>query len=217
MESTKRGKIRLKNFTLLIFVLLFAACMASADVAFYTDATLFDALYPGLTVEDYSGTIVPPDGVQPAPGPFNSLTNNACFTPGAIVDGITLDNLEGNNNVVLTPPYLGVTSVTVGPNNLTDNGEFSFTVPVNAFGVEIVMPMATGSVYIEVFGTGGSLGTTSSAGTLAGVFWGVYSDEEIVRIEFIEPVTTGELFANARFGAALALENSTWGSIKTVF
>ena len=198
-------------------VLLLAAGMVSAAVIFYTDQGVFEGLYPGLTTEDYSGTIVPPNSVIADMGPFNSTTNNSCFTPGAIVDGISLDNLEGNMDVVLTPPYIGVTSVTVGPNTLADNGVFYFSVPVNAFGIEIVMPMAPGDIDIEVFGSAGSLGTTTASGALPGLFWGVYSDEDIIRIEFIEPVTNGELFANAQFGAVSALENSTWGNIKTSF
>jgi len=207
----------LKNFTLLLTVLLLGTALATAAVTYYTDQTAFETAYPGLTLEDYSGTSVPPDAVQSAPGAFNSMTSNACFQPGAIVDGISLDNLEFDENVVLTPPFMGVTSVTVGPNTFADNAEFSFSVPVNAFGVEIVMPMAAGTVNIEVFGTSGSLGTTTANGDLPGIFWGVHSDDVITRIEFIEPVTNGELFANVQFGSVSALDQSTWGAIKTAF
>ncbi len=77
--------------------------------------------------------------------------------------------------------------------------------------------MAPGSVDIEIFGAGGSLGTTTASGALPGVFWGVYSDEGITRIEFIEPVTNGELFSNAQFRIVTALQQSTWGNIKTAF
>ncbi len=207
----------MKNLTVLISVFLLGASLASADVTFYTNESEFGSLYPGLTVEDYSNTIVQDSAAVSAPGPFNSLTNNECFTPGAIVDGITLDNFIGGNNVVLTPPFLGVTSVSVGPNSFDHNGEFSFTDPISTFGVEIVMPMADGFVDILVFGIYDTLGISSSNGTLAGVFWGVYSDEDIYSISFIEPVSTGELFSNVRFGAVSALENSTWGSIKAAF
>ena len=207
----------MKNLTLLLSVLFLGAFMASAAVTFYTDQTAFETLYPGLTTEDYSGTIVPPNSVQSDFGPFNSTTNNQCFTPGAIVDGISFDNLNSGDNVVLTPPFLGVTSVTIGPNTFSHDSEFSFSIPVNAFAVEIVMPMAAGTVDIEVFGASGSIGTTSSTGDLAGVFWGVYSDEDITNIKFIEPVVNGELFANVQFGAISALDNSTWGAIKSAF
>ena len=79
------------------------------------------------------------------------------------------------------------------------------------------MPMAPGTVDIEIFGASGSLGTTTASGAMPGVFWGVFSDEVITRIEFIEPVVNGELFANAQFGTVTSLENSTWGNIKTSF
>ncbi|MCK4505697.1 MAG: hypothetical protein KAW14_08780 [Candidatus Aegiribacteria sp.] len=207
----------MKNLTVLMSVLLSGACMASAGIYFYTDQALFESLYPGLTTEDYSNTNISPNSTGADPGPFNSFTDNACFSPDDIVEGISLDNLEGNENVVLTPPFMGVTSVTVGPNAFEDSAEYSFSVPVNVFGIEIVMPMGSGLVNIEVFGIGGSLGISSSNGTLAGVFWGVYSDYDITRIEFIEPATNGELFANAQFGAFSALDNSTWGSIKNSF
>ncbi len=207
----------MKNLTALMYVLLLGACMASAGTYFYSDQALFESLYPGLIKEDYSKTSVSPNGSEADSGPFDSFTDNECFLPDSIVEGISLDNLEGNENVVLTPPFMGVTSVTVGPNLFEDNARYSFTVPVNVFGIEIVMPVASGTVDIEVFGIGGSLGTSSSNGTLAGVFWGVYSDYDIIRIEFIEPITSGELFANAQFGAFSALENTTWGSIKNSF
>ena len=212
-----KGRIHLKNLTVIMAVLLLTATMATAAVSYYSDQVLFEGLFPGLTTEDYSATLVAPNDVQLDFGPLNSATNNMLFAPGGIVDGFSFDNLEGGDNVVLTPPYAGVTSVTVGPNLFIDNSEYSFSVPVNAFGIEIVMPMGAGSVDIEIFGAGGSLGTTTASGALPGVFWGVYSDELITRIEFIEPATNGELFSNAQFGAVSALENSTWGNIKTSF
>ncbi len=198
-------------------VLLLGACMASANVYFYTNQDMFESIYPGLIKEDYSNTNVSPNSSDFAKGAFDSFTNNCCFSPDDIVEGISLDNLEGQENVVLVPPLMGVSSVTVGPNEFEDNAVFSFSVPVNAFGIEIVMPVMNGIVDIEVFGIGGSLGTSSSTGSLAGVFWGVYSDYDITRIEFREPTANGELFSNAQFGAFSALDNTTWGSIKNSF
>ena len=198
-------------------VLLLTATMATAAVSYYADQAIFEGLFPGLTTEDYSNTLIGPNDVGSDYGPLNSATNNLLFAPGGIVDGFSFDNLDGDNNVVLTPPYAGVTSVTVGPNTFIYDSEYSFSIPVNAFGIEIVMPMGAGSVDIEIFGASGSLGTTTAPGALPGVFWGVYSDEVITRIEFIEPVTSGELFSNAQFGAVSALENSTWGNIKASF
>ena len=207
----------MKNFAFIMSVFLLGACMASANVYFYTDQTLFESLYPDLTAEDYSKTNVSPNSSDTGMGPFDSFTNNECFFPDSIVEGISLDNLQGHENVVLVPPFMGVTSVAVGPNSFEDDARYSFTIPVNVFGIEIVMPMETGLINIEVFGIGGSLGTSSSHGSLAGEFWGVYSDYDITRIEFTESLDNGELFSNAQFGAFSALDNSTWGSIKTSF
>ncbi len=207
----------MKNLAVVMFVLLFGACMASANVYFYTDQALFETLYPGLTTEDYSNTNVPPNSSDSNMWPFDSFTDNDCFSPDDIVEGIAIDNLEGNENVVLVPPLMGVTSVAVGPNEFEDNAVYSFSIPVNVFGIEIVMPVVSGFVDIEVFGIGGSLGTSLSIGSLEGVFWGVYSDYDITRIEFRESTTNGELFSNAQFGAFSALDNTTWGSIKNSF
>lgn len=201
-------------------VLLLAAGMVSAAVTFYTDQAAFEGLYPGLTTEDYSGTLVASNSCMSDVGALNSATNNILFAPGGIVDGISFNDLYGgdNLNMVGTPPLVGLTSVAVGPHTFDHDSEYSFTVPVNAFGIEIVMPVGTGSVDIEVFGASGFLGTTTAPCALPGIFWGVFSDEDITSIVFIEPSGSGELFSNAQFGAIVsALENSTLGNIKTSF
>ena len=189
-------------------------------LTFYTDRTLFETTFPSLTFEDYSGTIVPSNSVQSDTGPFDYLCNNSCFTPGDIIEGIMLDNLSqpGLNMVVLTPPFIGVQYVSCGPNTFTEDSYMEFTVPVNAFGVDIIMPNGSADVNIEVFGTGGSLGTTVTTGGMPGNFWGVYSDTDlIVRIEYVDPTGSGELFSNCLFGEFVPLERTTWGEIKSLF
>ena len=218
--GTLLRRIRLKSLAVSLSVLLFGTVfMVSAEIIFYTDQALFESLYPGLTTEDYSNTNVPPNSMETAQGPFNSFTNNNCFSEGAIVEGISIDNFLGHDNVVLTPPYMGVTSVSVGPNEFDDNTEYTFTVPVNAFGIEIVMPMGDGGVSIKVYGEYGYLRSSYTNVTPAGVFWGVFcDDEDITMIEFIEPTThMGELFTNVQFGSFSALDNTTWGAIKSSF
>lgn len=209
----------MRNLGVSFFVLLFGAFAASSvEMVFYTDQALFESLYPGLITEDYSNTNVPPNSMGIAQGPFNSFTDNNCFSEGAIVEGISIDNWTVNENVVLTPPFMGVTSVTVGPNEFDDNTEYSFTVPVNVFGVDIVMPMGDGGVSIKVYGESGYFQSFFTEVTPAGVFWAVYCSEAIDIIEFSEPTTDlGELFANVQFGSVLALENTTWGAIKNSF
>lgn len=198
-------------------VLLLGACVAVAGVTFYTDQTSFETLYPGLTKEDYSNTNVLPGNLIDVSGPFNSLTDNKCFSPGDIVEGMSFDNDTSRNNVVITPPMLGVLNVAVGPQNL-DVALYSFSVSVNAFGISAVMPFEAGAYDIEVFGASGCLGTSVvivPPNTPAGVFWGVYSDENITSIAFeAQPGFFGIYFTKAQFGAPAALDKLTWGSIK---
>lgn len=187
-------------------------------LTFYTDQAAFEALFPGLTQEDYSATLVPPNSVASDTGPINYLTDNSLFAPGGIVEGFSLHNLQDTENVVLTPPFAGVDCVSVGPNTFADDAEYTFDVSVNAFGVEIVMPNGSAEINMEIFGASGSLGTTTATGTPAGAFWGVSSDDEyIIRIEFDDPTDNGELFSNPQFGFYVSLQNETWGSIKSSF
>ncbi len=188
-------------------------------LTYYTDESTFDTANPGLTFEDFSSTLVPPNGVLSDTGPLDYYCNNSLFALHTILDGISIDEQAGGLMVVLTPPFIGVTSVTVGPNSFADDGLINFTLPTRAFGVFIVTPNGAATVNIEVFGAGGSLGTTSTTGgTGTGTFWGVFCDsEEITSIAFNDPGDGGELFANARFGLPTALSRSTWADIKASF
>jgi hypothetical protein len=184
-------------------------------LTFYTDRTLFETTYPSLTFEDYSSTIVPPNSVQSDTGPFDYYCNNSCFTLYSIVEGIALDNLTmpGQNMVVLTPAFMGVVYVSCGPNTFTDDSYFEFTDPVNAFGVDIIMPNGTNPVNLSIYGPSGLLGTTTASGGMPGTFWGVYSDSDnIVKIECVDPNGAGELFSNCLFGYFTPLERTTWGA-----
>lgn len=174
----------------------------TATLVFYTDRAVFQADNPGLTFEDFSATNVPPNSVGSCPGPFNSATNNACFSTGAIVDGISLDSTPSSDNVVLTPPFLGVTCVAVGPNFFADDAELTFTGPddVFAFGADIWGPFGPVPVDISIYGASGLLGTDSFVGGNPGAFWGVASDEAITRIEVVDPGDLGELFCDVEFG-----------------
>jgi len=193
------------------------------SLTYYNNRAVLDAAFPGLTQEDFSGTNLPPNAVGACLGPFNSATNNACFSPGAIVDGISLDNAQLGDNVVLTIGFLGVTSVSVGPNTFDDDAVITFSGPTNAFGADIVNPFGTIMLDIEVFGPNGSLGTTTATSGITPAFWGVSSSSDpITRIEFVESAGSpeaGELFQNVEFGAggATPIEAATWGLIKDTF
>jgi hypothetical protein len=195
------------------------------DLTFWTDPVAFEATFTCLTYEDFSGTIVGPNSIEACEGPFNSETNNACFWPGGIVEGISVHNLglPGEDlNVVITPTALGNSNVMVGPNTFVSDGTIIFDPPVEAFSMEFYCPLEGGPIAntIEVYGASGLLGTDPAAmcnPAPVGLFWGVSSSgEPITHIVVYGGGSGGELFSMCSFGVSGAspAEPSTWGQIK---
>jgi len=181
--------------------------VVQGTLTFYTDRTVFDTAHPGLPVESFSGTTLPPNFVEECPSPFNSATNNACFPTGAIRPGISVANTEGGALVVLTPPFFGVPCVSVGPSLFADAGELQFSPPVEAVGFDF--ESNNGALFtIGVFGPGGPLGTATHSGGIPGAFWGVDTSDAggISRITFSAPGPNGELVCNVAFGQPVPVE-----------
>lgn len=199
---------------------MFVSHVSGTDaLTYYTDLSTFEGANPGLTHEDYSSTLVPANSVASDTGPLDYFCNNSLFALNTIVPGISLAEWSGGLMVVLTPPFLGVTSVTVGPNTFLENAVYDFTLPTRAFGCFVCTPFGAVPVDIEIFGASGSLGTTTVVGDIgAGTFWGVYCDDEnIEKIEFYAPNDEGELFADVQFGLPTGLSRSTWAQVKASF
>lgn len=176
-------------------------------LAFYTDRPTFAAAHPGIPLETFAATNVAPDSVLNCPGPFTSATNNGCFSPGDIQPGISVVNSGSGDLVVLTPAFIGVTCVSVGPNDFADNGELRFSPPVMAVGLDLHSNVPD-TFQVEVFGPGGSLGTTTADGTSPALFWGVDTTDPggIARITFAGAPGSGELFCNVAFGQPTPVE-----------
>jgi hypothetical protein len=150
-------------------------------LTFWTDRALFNAAFPGLPTEDWSGTSVAAGAVASCAPPLNSATNDACFAAGAVLPGIELAinvTTGGGQYVVLGVGFLGNTNVIVGPNSFVDDLVFNFNPAVRAVGLDVVNPMTPGMTYtVEIFGPGGSLGTTIVTDGGEGNFWGVDSTD----------------------------------------
>jgi hypothetical protein len=177
------------------------------SLTFYTDRTVFNTAHPGLPVETFAATLVPPNNVAQCTGPFNNATNNACFAPGGIRPGISVVNTNGGDLVVLTPPFFGVPCVSVGPNTFTEAGELQFSPPVEAVGLDF--ESNTGALFtVTIFGPGGSLGTTTHSGGIPGAFFGVDTTDAggISRVTFSTAGADGELFCNVAFGEPVPVE-----------
>ncbi len=187
-------KTILKTLVLFIALILVTSTMASAQaLQFFDDEGLFNNTCDNLAVEGFENTNVPPNDVESCPGPFNSFTNNICYSPGALIPGFSLSGSTdpGNPILVLTPPFSGLTNVAVGASVGTDKTVITFTEVVNTFGMVIVSSDVNSTVEVQVFGGGAGnifLGsTTVNVTPVNGTFLGVLSvGGPITRIELGE-------------------------------
>jgi hypothetical protein len=179
----------------------------TGSLTFYTSRAVFNAAHPGIPLENLAATNVPPNSVQGCPEPFNNMTNNGCFSPGDILPGISVWNTTAVDLVVLTPPFFGVNCVAVGPDLFADHGEMQFDPPVEAVGFDLNSNVA-GPFTVEIFGPGGSLGTTTAQGAIPALFWGVDTTDPggISRITTNSAAGSGELYCNVAFGFAVPVE-----------
>lgn len=182
------------------------AATSSEVLTFFSSREEFDAAAPDLLKEDFEGAIPGPGDVAACLGPFDSQTDNDCFSPGAIVEGISIGMAGGGEMAVLGPGVIGgVESTLVGPNFLGLDTEIQFTGGVRSVGVSVLAPMGgPAEVAVEVYASDGSLlGTAvTQAAQLEGVFWGVVSQEPIGRLLFAAEETAGELFDFVVFGGS---------------
>ncbi|MET0555828.1 MAG: hypothetical protein ABW221_22505 [Vicinamibacteria bacterium] len=185
-----------------------SAITTQGGLTFYTDRTVFNTAHPGLPIENFSGTLVPANGVATCTGAtLNAATNNECFAPGGIRPGISVVNSTGGDLVILTPPFIGVPCVSAGPNLFADASELQFTPPVAAVGLDFEANTPA-AFTVTVFSPAGSLGTTTVTGAIPGVFWGVDTADPagISRITFNVAGENGELFCNVAFGEPVPVE-----------
>ncbi len=172
------------------------AATSSEVLTFFSSREAFDDVAPDLVEEDFGGAIPGPDEAAVCLGPFDSQTDNDCFSPGAIMEGISIGVAGGGEMAVLGPGFIkGVESTVVGPDHLGLDTEIQFTGGVRSVGVSILAPMGgPAEVSVEVYASDGSLlGTAvTQAAQFEGVFWGVVSQEPIGRLLFATEETAGE-------------------------
>jgi hypothetical protein len=191
---------------------------AAGSLTFFADPDTFAASCPALPLEDFEDTNAAPNSNVLCSSSINSSTDDACYSPGALIDGFTLLNsapfppcgitspaTPGSCVVVLTPDAIGVTSVVAGPAAFARDSGITFSENnVTGVGVDLLGPFfGGGTVDVEIFGTGNvSLGTTTvPLPGPPGQFFGVSSDQPIERIAFSSGI--GEFFDNLEFGPCL--------------
>lgn len=172
--------------------------------------------------EDFEDTNVGPDGSVACGGSFNSLTNDACYSAGALVPGFSMNafGTGGNLMAVLTPDLFSVTNVAVGANSFADNTNIIFDKPTDKLSFHIFDALSSGdpvtiSIYDEddmLLGSSAeNLGTAAAPsfiqiGTLSG-------ERTIARIEVTGPATVGELFYDLAFCESTTTINEGLGAL----
>lgn len=175
---------------------------------YFTDATAFDAMFPGLPVEDFEDSLSMPGGTPGCDEPANENSDDDCFEPGDIIPQLSLRTFEGIRSgcpvecpmVALGDGVLGVpTTVIAGPNFFTDTLLLETTAEVCALGMDLVIPSPE-LLNITITTQSGVVNTTAMANN-TGLFWGLATDEDpIVSIHFVSPSGGGELLDNIRLG-----------------
>jgi subtilisin-like proprotein convertase family protein len=185
----------------------------------YGDRGVFDSDWPGLPVEDFENTLVPTDSMLACDGPFDSTTDNGCFAPGGILDGIRFQASPDNTGslVVLTEGSYGMPSAVVGPVNISANYDILFLGGgVGAVGLDLFDPLnAQNVIDVYIHGPGDVLlgQTTFPVGATTPTFWGVGSyDQPITRIHTQLQFSSAELVDSVAFGGLPIQCGVDWAS-----
>ncbi|HSC34607.1 MAG TPA: hypothetical protein VLG45_04970 [Thermodesulfobacteriota bacterium] len=205
-----------KPYLIVIIVLLFSVAPALAQVNFTTDESQFLAGNPNLQFQDFSGA--PEPLPQVCINPATSNSNDGCFSPGRILEGIEFfvdpgvnpnalvlfeGDFFGNNN----PPYVLASNV----GGVGDDFDIIFTEPnINAVGInagclsESNTCIIGDTVRVSVFGGSGLLGTIEIPVTSAfNSFLGINTVEPITEISILDgDVDTIQGVLNVWFGSA---------------
>ncbi len=194
----KELKVRyVKPYLIVITILLFSAAPALAQVDFTTDESQFLAGNPNLQFQDFSGA--PEPLPQVCTNPATSNSNDGCFNPGRILEGIEFfvdppifndmvlepGNAFGDNN----PPFVLVANVGgVGSSfNIVFTAGGINAVGFNAGCLSESGPCST-TVLVSVFGGSGLLGTTEILATNSfNSFLGINATEPITEITILDP------------------------------
>jgi len=159
---------------------------------------------PGLPVEDFEEGAAA--DVTAFPHPLNEFSNNAVFSPGDIIPGVSLNanNDRDDQELAFFPPGAGFgnSSKVVGATFFVDILILDFS----AEGVRVVSMDVFdfisdgGMVTVEVFGISGSIGSTLVPSTTTGSYLGITTTEDIVQITLSSAGFGAEGVDNLSFG-----------------
>jgi hypothetical protein len=190
----------------------------NSDLVFYDDPLTFNQSCSDLAIEDFEDTNVEPDSDLACAGPFNSSTDNDCYSEGALVEGFTLtaSGNEFSELIVITPPLFTLLDVAVGPDELTENTRIDFNPTETGAGLFIVTPQSSGVLTVEVYGPDDALLGSADLNmeeNNSGTFLGVTAPGGISKIVLNNKgQSIGELLYELQFGDC----GLTLGSSETI-
>ena len=150
-------------------------------LTFYATRAEFDAVAPGLFVEDFEDVNVP--GISCwCTSPVDSNTDNECYDPGTLAAPLGLAAFgptqhEFDALIAHGPGYFGQPSIVAGANLEVDTTVAWFDPGVYAAGMDVYAYFGNPGITVDVYDTAGTLlGSTTVPGDTTGTFFGVISD-----------------------------------------
>ena len=190
----------------LLFVGL--AVPAHAAIITFNSRVAFDTAAPGLPIEDFEDGSAPAGSGVSFPDPLSSATNNAVFSTGEILAGLTIST-PGSGSTDLNLSAAGVAGHAT--NGLRASGAFDslnllFT-GTSAVGLDVWQGTGTlQTVNITVFGAADALlGTFAVVANGPGVFFGVINDSGAITRVNVSGVGFSEGVDNIAFGSVSAV------------
>ena len=202
-----------------ILVMGLFAASANAAPVFFGDRTTFDNEAGPLSgFEDFEEANL---GMVDQPGPWDSTTDDAIFSPGEIVEGVAFDS-TGTNSLIALGPAFGLPSIAIGPFLSTGDLDIFFTPGVNAVGFDVFLDSSSPIVEmaIGVFDVDDLLIATEFIGMApanpVGAFFGVIDTMASIgriRLSAVDPVNVSKFVDNIAFGSLDAARVPTPGSL----
>jgi PKD repeat protein len=168
----------------------------SAQV-YYTSRAAFDADAGPLPIEDFEEGTLGPGQVAGFAAPLDENSNNPYFVPGDILPGIRIQDNPGpdpNGLAIVGQGFSGNPTITVCTNIFADSMDIWFddpAYPCYAIGLDLQSYFNPSTPTIEIYGVGGVLlDTVTAPADNVGIFWGVFSDEQIEHINIFSATET---------------------------
>jgi hypothetical protein len=171
----------------------------------YTDMANFEIMYPLLTKEGFEAGDLGGAGSRICPSPLDSTSDNDCFSPGGLVDGVQF-SVQSNPlfpELALSGPAPG-RSKTLGTNGFSDFALARFSdLDTSSVGLELFCFDSPGQASVRFYGMNQELITEQVIDCSAiAEFIAISANKTIVRVE-AEQSGFHEFMDNLLFGKSI--------------